>query len=96
MQKKCIGIISGEKRLRYPGGTAKAWRFYGEMEEISATRRHNEGIIMPIEKVAVIGAGVMGKGIAHICALGGFDVKLTDVSMDLLEKSLKTRFEIPD
>lgn len=45
---------------------------------------------MTIEKVAVIGAGVMGNGIAHICALGGFDVKLTDVSMDLLEKSLET------
>jgi len=44
---------------------------------------------MKIEKVAVIGAGVMGKGIAHICAIGGFEVKLMDVSMGILEKSLK-------
>jgi 3-hydroxyacyl-CoA dehydrogenase len=33
---------------------------------------------MTIENVAVIVAGVMGKGIAHVCAPGGFDVKLTE------------------
>jgi 3-hydroxybutyryl-CoA dehydrogenase len=43
---------------------------------------------MTIKNVAVIGAGVMGRGIAHSCALGGFDVTLTDVSMDILDKAL--------
>lgn len=44
---------------------------------------------MTIEKVAVIGAGVMGNGIAHVCALGGFFVKLMDESGEILQKSLK-------
>ena len=44
---------------------------------------------MTIEKVAVIGSGIMGRGIAYVCAMGGFQVKMQDVSDELLEKSLK-------
>ena len=40
-----------------------------------------------IEKIAVIGAGIMGRGIAHVCALGGFDVKMQDVSEAFLQNS---------
>ncbi|MFZ0931097.1 MAG: 3-hydroxyacyl-CoA dehydrogenase [Syntrophobacteraceae bacterium] len=41
---------------------------------------------MSIENIAVIGAGIMGRGIAHVCALGGFEVTLNDMNMDLLVK----------
>lgn len=34
---------------------------------------------MTIEQVGIVGAGQMGNGIAHVCALAGFDVKLFDV-----------------
>jgi 3-hydroxybutyryl-CoA dehydrogenase len=37
--------------------------------------------------VAVIGAGIMGRGIAHVSALGGFQTVLNDVSDDLLHKA---------
>jgi 3-hydroxybutyryl-CoA dehydrogenase len=43
-----------------------------------------------IKKVGVIGAGQMGSGIAHVCALAGFDVILTDVSPDRVKSSLAT------
>jgi 3-hydroxybutyryl-CoA dehydrogenase len=43
-----------------------------------------------IKKVGVIGAGQMGSGIAHVCALGGFDVKLHDVSADRIKQALAT------
>jgi 3-hydroxybutyryl-CoA dehydrogenase len=33
-----------------------------------------------VEKIAVVGAGVMGRGIAHAGALGGFDVRLHDIN----------------
>ena len=33
-----------------------------------------------IKTVGVIGAGQMGSGIAHVVALGGYDVRLHDVS----------------
>jgi 3-hydroxybutyryl-CoA dehydrogenase len=43
-----------------------------------------------IKKVGVIGAGQMGSGIAHVCALAGFDVLLNDVSPDRIKSSLAT------
>ena len=43
---------------------------------------------MAIKNVAVIGAGTMGNGIAHVFAQNGFSVKLVDVSQEQLEKAL--------
>jgi 3-hydroxybutyryl-CoA dehydrogenase len=36
----------------------------------------------------VIGAGQMGSGIAHVCALAGYDVALNDISLDRIEAGL--------
>jgi 3-hydroxybutyryl-CoA dehydrogenase len=44
---------------------------------------------MSIEKVLVIGAGLMGSGIAQVCAQAGIQVALHDVSKDALDKALK-------
>lgn len=43
-----------------------------------------------MEKVAVIGAGTMGNGIAHTFAQSGFKVNLIDISQDALDKALAT------
>ena len=43
-----------------------------------------------IKNVAVIGAGTMGNGIAHVFAQAGHSVVLTDVSAEQLERALKT------
>jgi 3-hydroxybutyryl-CoA dehydrogenase len=43
-----------------------------------------------IRKVGIIGAGQMGNGIAHVFALSGYDVLLSDVSQDSLDKGLAT------
>jgi 3-hydroxybutyryl-CoA dehydrogenase len=45
---------------------------------------------LAIKKVGVIGAGQMGSGIAHVCALAGFDVKLNDVSPDRIKAGIAT------
>tara|TARA_R110002110_G_scaffold18688_4_gene78306 strand:- start:204 stop:1079 length:876 start_codon:yes stop_codon:yes gene_type:complete len=45
---------------------------------------------MKIRKVGVIGAGQMGNGIAHVCALAGYDVALYDVSKERIEAGLAT------
>ncbi len=42
------------------------------------------------EKFAVIGAGQMGNGIAHVCATNGFAVVLIDVSAEALAKGKAT------
>ena len=39
---------------------------------------------MAINKVGVVGAGQMGNGIAHVFALAGYDVMMTDISADAL------------
>jgi 3-hydroxybutyryl-CoA dehydrogenase len=41
-----------------------------------------------IQKVAVIGAGTMGNGIAQVCALAAIDVTLIDISDEALAKGL--------
>ena len=43
-----------------------------------------------IRTVGVIGAGQMGNGIAHVCALAGYDVVLNDISADALDAGLTT------
>ena len=42
---------------------------------------------MSIERVGIIGAGQMGGGIAHVCALAGYDVILEDVNADALTRA---------
>ena len=43
---------------------------------------------MPIQKVAVIGAGTMGNGVAQVFAQSGFDVYLRDVENALVQRGL--------
>jgi 3-hydroxybutyryl-CoA dehydrogenase len=45
---------------------------------------------MEINKTAVIGAGTMGNGIAHVMALTGYQVILVDIRQELLDKAIKT------
>jgi len=42
---------------------------------------------MDIKTIVVIGAGIMGRGIAHISAAAGFNTVLNDVSGELLQKA---------
>lgn len=48
-----------------------------------------ESRILSIAKIAVIGAGVMGRGIAHVAALAGYETRLQDVSEEVLEDALR-------
>ena len=48
-----------------------------------------------IRRIGIVGAGQMGRGIAHVCALAGLDVVLSDVSAaalaqgrDIIERNL--------
>ena len=43
---------------------------------------------MTIQTVGVIGAGQMGNGIAHVFALAGYDVVMTDISQEAMDKAL--------
>jgi 3-hydroxybutyryl-CoA dehydrogenase len=43
-----------------------------------------------IKTVGVIGAGQMGNGIAHVCALAGYSVMMNDVSADRIKAGMAT------
>ena len=43
-----------------------------------------------IARVGVVGAGQMGNGIAHVCAVAGLPVTLLDVRPDALTKAIAT------
>ena len=43
-----------------------------------------------MKTIAVIGAGTMGNGIAHVFAQNGFKVNLIDISQESLDKGLVT------
>jgi len=45
---------------------------------------------MKIEKVCVLGAGLMGNGIAQVCALAGYDVALRDIEQRFVDGGMKT------
>ena len=44
---------------------------------------------MPIQKVGVVGCGLMGSGIAQVCAAGGLQTVVREASEELLQKGLK-------
>ena len=43
-----------------------------------------------MEKIAVIGAGQMGNGIAQVAASAGYDVLMVDIKQDFVDKGLST------
>ena len=43
---------------------------------------------MAVQSVGVVGAGQMGNGIAHVFALAGFDVLMTDISREAMDKAV--------
>lgn len=43
---------------------------------------------MDIRTIGIIGAGQMGNGIAHVCALAGYDVLINDISGEALDRAM--------
>jgi len=43
-----------------------------------------------IKKIGIIGAGQMGSGIAHVCALAGYEVALHDLDAERIKAALAT------
>lgn len=43
---------------------------------------------MAIQQIGIVGAGQMGNGIAHVCAVAGYDVVLNDIHEDALRSAV--------
>jgi 3-hydroxybutyryl-CoA dehydrogenase len=53
-------------------------------------KARSDQMALDIRKIGVIGAGQMGSGIAHVCALAGFTVKLNDLNADRVKAGIAT------
>ena len=61
--------------------------FFFDMQFINSGGSRPEGIgKTPITKIGVLGAGMMGAGIAYVSAKAGFDLVLKDVSIEAAQK----------
>jgi 3-hydroxybutyryl-CoA dehydrogenase len=49
-----------------------------------------KNVAVDIKNVGIIGAGQMGNGIAHVCALAGYSVMLNDLSPDRIKEAMAT------
>jgi 3-hydroxybutyryl-CoA dehydrogenase len=62
-----------------------------EVKERPMARSARNGEAPPvIRTIGVVGAGQMGNGIAHVCALSGFHVLLNDVAAERISEGLAT------
>jgi 3-hydroxyacyl-CoA dehydrogenase/enoyl-CoA hydratase/3-hydroxybutyryl-CoA epimerase len=61
--------------------------FFFDLQAINAGKSRPEGIAKtPIKKIGVLGAGMMGAGIAYVSAKAGYDVVLKDVEQAAAER----------
>jgi 3-hydroxyacyl-CoA dehydrogenase/enoyl-CoA hydratase/3-hydroxybutyryl-CoA epimerase len=61
--------------------------FFFDMQAVNSGAGRPDGVPpRPVTRVAVLGAGMMGAGIAYSCARAGLDVVLKDVSAEAAER----------
>ena len=61
--------------------------FFFDLQHITSGGSRPDGIAeTPIKKLGVLGAGMMGAGIAYVSAKAGFDVVLKDVTLEAAQK----------
>lgn len=60
--------------------------FFAMNEANKGAARPKEIPIIEIKKVGILGAGMMGAGIAYVTAVAGIDVVMKDISIELAEK----------
>ncbi len=61
--------------------------FFFDLQHINGGGSRPDGIEQtPIRKIGVLGAGMMGAGIAYVSAKAGYDVVLKDVSLEAAQK----------
>ncbi|GAB3947393.1 hypothetical protein GCM10027614_42550 [Micromonospora vulcania] len=70
-----IGLLTGQVAKNMIGA------FFFDLKAVNGGAARPPGVdVAPVRRVAVLGAGMMGAGIAYACASAGLDVVVKDVS----------------
>src|SRR5882724_2399709 len=56
---------------------------------VNKVRGARQDGMVDIKTVGIIGAGQMGSGIAHVCALAGYEVRLNDLSRERIDAGIE-------
>jgi 3-hydroxybutyryl-CoA dehydrogenase len=51
-------------------------------------------VVMKMERICVVGAGLMGSGIAQVCAQAGYEVTMRDVEKRFIDKGMDHIFKV--
>src|ERR1700693_1258615 len=81
--ESCEGLKSGSKAAALHSAILCGTYYHENPEGVTLS-------IDAIKTVAVLGAGTMGNGIAHVFARAGYNVILRDVEPRFLERGLET------
>ena len=74
------------RTLKAPSARAMVRTLFMEKQRLDKLPHRPAGIPpAPIRKVAVLGAGMMGRAIAYVCATAGFDTWVKDQSPDIAQ-----------
>ncbi|MEO5598548.1 MAG: 3-hydroxyacyl-CoA dehydrogenase NAD-binding domain-containing protein [Novosphingobium sp.] len=86
------GLVYEQQRFQelyaHPQHAALKHAFFAEREARKIPDVQNDMKPLPIRKVAVIGSGTMGGGIAMVFANAGMEVKLVDIDQGALDRGL--------
>src|ERR1700693_5248496 len=81
--ESCEGLKSGSKAAALHSAILCGTYYHENSEGVTLS-------IDAIKTVAVLGAGTMGNGIAHVFARAGFQVILRDVEQRFLDRGVET------
>jgi 3-hydroxybutyryl-CoA dehydrogenase len=59
-----------------------------DVKAVPAATPEMQSAVPVIAKIGIVGAGQMGNGIAHVCALAGLPVAMMDVKAEALDKAI--------
>jgi enoyl-CoA hydratase/long-chain 3-hydroxyacyl-CoA dehydrogenase len=79
-------FINERQQFAKLAATQESEALIGIFDGMTAMKKHNFGNSTPVEKVAVMGAGLMGAGIAQVSAEKGISVLLKDQTKEAVGK----------
>src|ERR1700722_19887119 len=90
LRRRCMKSAAAIVATCSASASATKPRRRDAIDRLPYARTEQQGQRMSLSKIGVIGAGIMGSGIAQVSAASGLDVVLVDVSDEALNRGLNS------